>query len=110
MADSKPSGKVGGQDAGRGTVVGRDPKPDGVDQVDAGPGRAVGLEQENAVEDRSALGNLDHVENDNPIKNPLEGPDGQLPGSLEDEGKTMEEKVGAIEGLQSGGLNASDGG
>jgi len=111
MADSKPSGKVGGQEAGRGTVAGRDPKPGAVDKVDAGPGRAVGLEHENAVEDRSALGNLDRVENDNPLRNPLEGADGQLPGGLEDEdGETMEEKVASVEGIRSGGMSARDGG
>jgi hypothetical protein len=110
MADSEPSGKVGAQEAGHGAVVGRSPKPDSVDKVDAGPGRAVGLEHENAVEDRNALGNLDHVENDNPLKNPMEGPDGQFPGGLDDEGEMMEENVASVEGLRSGGANASDGG
>jgi hypothetical protein len=53
---------------------------------------------------------LDHVENGNPLKNPMELPNGQYPGGLDGEGETMDEKVAAVEGLRSGGVNASDGG
>ncbi len=110
MGNNKPSGKVGAQDVGRGAIVGRDPKPDGVDKVDAGVGRAAGLEHKNAADDRSALNNLDHVENDNPISNPLLGADRQSFGDLDDEGETMEEKVAVVEGVQSGGGAAQDDG
>jgi hypothetical protein len=101
--DSKPSGKVGAQEAGRGSQVGREARNRVDDHVDAGVGDGVGLEREGAVADRSALGNMDRVDNDQT----LNGPSRPI-GNLDTEDHTLEEKVASVQGIQTGGARSQD--